>query len=109
VYAVAYTQANPEDYMKRWAERYMTRGNMSSNVSNWNEMEKVLKTLRAKSRHKRLDRVSYSVVTEYFKEKDDVWRHADKLLEQVQAGRLELGELMTLDVKKPLPRNWWPL
>lgn len=107
IYAVAYTQASPEDYMKRWAERYMERGTISSNVSNWSEMEKALKTLRAKSRHKRLGRVSYSVITEYFKEKDDVWRRADKLLEQVQAGKLELNEPVPLDAKKPSPRNWW--
>lgn len=95
--------------MKRWAERYMARGAISSNVSNWGEMEKALKTLRAKSRYKRLGRVSYSVITEYFKEKDHVWKHADKLLKQIQAGELELIDPVPIEVKKPLPRSYWDI
>lgn len=58
---------------------------------------------------KQLERISYSVITGFFKEKDDVWQHADKLLKQIQTGELELIDPAPIEVKKPLPRSYWDI
>lgn len=100
-YAVAYFTAAPEDYMRRFTERYIERGDVSSEVRGYFEFNKSLKTLLARSRKKRLARMSYSLKSKSFREKDDVWQYADKLLESTLDGKLLLTNKIQLVPPKP--------
>ena len=108
VYGVAYTKTKPENYIKKWAERYMKRGNMANTIRNHVELEKTLKTLRAKTRYKRLNRVSYGTTSGYSKEKDDAWKYADKLLIQAQKDEHKQFEKMSINIEKPEKSIFWP-
>ena len=74
---------------------------MSSEIRGHFEFNKALKTLLARSRRKRLARMSYFIKSKSFREKDDVWRHADKLLEIVKNGKLTSASVVQLKASKP--------
>jgi hypothetical protein len=99
-FAVAYFTATPEDYMKRLVERYIKCGDVSGEVRGCSEFNKALKTLLARLRKKRLARISYFVKSKHFRAKDDVWRYADKLLEQAKSGKLTSATKIQLESPK---------
>jgi hypothetical protein len=106
-YAVAYFTAASEDYMRRLADRYIARGDVSGEVRNYFEFNKALKTLLARSRRKRLARISYFVKSKSFREKEAVWKYADKLLKDVQDGKLKPTNAIQLEAKKPANKGFW--
>lgn len=104
VYAVAYTRSDPETYMGKLARRYIERGNLSSMIRGDVELEKALKTLLTKKRYERLNHITYTVVTKYFREKDAVWQYADELLAEARAGEFDETAGVALRVEKPSNR-----
>lgn len=85
-YAVAYFRSNPSDYLKRFVERYKKSGTISSEIRGGRGFMNGYRTFSKLVRQKNLDKMAVAVQNRHFREKDDVWRYADKLLLKARNG-----------------------
>lgn len=85
-YAVAYTTQNPHDYINLRCKRILEHGTYNSlgDMRQDNlKFKKAFESWKGKSRKYRLENhLKYFYTSKYFREKDNVWRYADKILKK---------------------------
>ena len=89
-YSVGYTIQNPHSYINRRCKKMLQKGTYNSLGDIRQDklkFKKAFESWRGKSRKYRLENhFRYFYLSKYFREKDDVWRYADKILEKAYKG-----------------------
>ena len=80
LYAIAYFRAHPENYLDRFVKRYLTSGTISSEIRGGYNFSDGYKAVPKRLRRKNLEKITATITSRHFREKDDVWRYADELL-----------------------------
>jgi len=86
-YAVAYTNQKPYSYItnkgREWIEKGFERGDMRGSYPG---LDKAFASWKKTSRQYRLENhLKYFFFEKHFREKDEVWRYADEILEQARS------------------------
>ncbi|MCR8744269.1 hypothetical protein [Romboutsia lituseburensis] len=85
-YGVAYTTQNPHTYINSRCKKILKQGayNSLGDIRQGNlKFEKAFELWKGKTRKYRLENhFRYFYLSKYFREKDNVWRYADKILER---------------------------
>lgn len=87
-HAVAYTVGSPQSYIIKLGNYFIKHGVFTDAMrcSYW-ELNEALSSWKGTSRKDRLEKnLKYFWESKYFKEKDDVWRYADVLLQKANSG-----------------------
>ena len=93
---VAYTQNKPHDYIISFGRKFIKSGNISNDIRNSFSFIEALKNMKGIPRKERLEKyMTYFSFEKYFREKDDVWRYADILLEKINNGEIDITERCT--------------
>jgi len=88
-YAVAYFKSDPNDYLKRFVDRYEKTGTISGEIRGERGFMNNYRAFAKTKRLKNLSKMMLIVKTRYFREKDDVWRYADNLLLKARADKFD--------------------
>ena len=107
VYAVAYFRADPSDYLDRFTKRYKKYGTISSEIRGERGFTNSYHAFPKLIRQRNLNKMVVAIQNHHFREKDDVWRYADKLLLKARNGDFEdnFQPLTTfLSTPKPKPQ-----
>lgn len=84
-YGVAYTTQNPHTYINSRCKKILKQGTYNSigDIRQGNlKFKKAFESWKGKTRKYRLENhFRYFYLSKYFREKDNVWRYADKILE----------------------------
>lgn len=106
-YAASYTIGSPQSFVNKMGLSYIKSGRFVTDTTRHNyssSFENALKTWKGVKRQKRLEEhLSYFLLQKNIREKDDVWRYADELLEKAYAGAFD-------DIEKISyyrPKNKW--
>lgn len=103
-YAVTYTTRFVHTMVNEICKSYISKGHFSTEQTRSTCFESALRSWKRMPRQKRLDEhLSYFSFRKYFREKDDVWRYADKLLQSAYSG--EFNNIEKTPYQKP--KNRW--
>lgn len=88
---VAYTECKPHSYITTLGKKYIQTGNISNDIRHDSEdFFKSINALKGISRKDRLEKnMQYFFFEHSFREKDDVWKYADKILEKANKNEFE--------------------
>lgn len=87
---VAYTREKPHAFIISLGRTFIKTGEISNEIRNSYNFGKMLNDLKGVTRKDRLEKyMKYFFFEKSFKEKDDVWRYADKLLERANNGKFD--------------------
>ena len=86
-YAVAYTNQKPYSFVRDKCHEWIKRGfNVGDMRGSYNGLKETFSSWKGTSRQYRLENhLRYFSVERHFREKDDVWRHADDVLNQARS------------------------
>lgn len=89
--AVSYTVQRPDKYIEDFIYSYLTTGHIVSTArTNHTSFNNALNTYKGKLRKENIEKnLQYCIIEKYFREKDDVWRYADKILENANNGKYD--------------------
>ena len=95
--ACAYTTIKPQTYVNNLGKRFIRTGSLNSEIrQSLKDFGEYKKEWVGTRRQDILEKhMHYYVIEKYFREKDDVWRYANHLLEQAEAGSLNNAERNT--------------
>ena len=87
-HAVAYTKNSPQSYMIKLGNFFIKHGCFTDSLrSSYTDLLGALQSWKGTSRKDRLEKnLFYCCESKRFREKDDVWRYADTLLEKANNG-----------------------
>lgn len=87
---VAYTMTRPHTYIITLGKKYIKTGKLSNEIRAEQSFFTVLNELKGIPRKVRLENyMEYFFLENNFREKDDVWRYADELLEQANENKFK--------------------
>lgn len=95
-HAVAYTKSTPENYLKRLRSTLSKKIIFSSEIRGGYAFSNNIKKDNPKTKDLKIKKLFYLIQTKNFKEKDDVWRYADKLLEQIEHGLISSNDMQPI-------------
>ncbi len=105
-YAVAYFKSNPNAYLKCFVDRYEKTGTISSDIRGGRGFMNSYRAFPKAKRLKYLSKMMVLVKNRHFREKDDVWRYADKLLLRARAGKFDnYKPLLNIIERVEMPEN----
>lgn len=89
-YAASYTKGSVMSYVNKIGKGYIESGTFSNDNTrrsySW-DFDNAIRSWKGMSRQKQLeDHLKYFVIKEWQKEFDDIWKYADRLLEQAKRG-----------------------
>lgn len=103
-YAVAYFTSDPNGYLRRFIERYKKSGTISSEIRGGRSFMNGYRAFTKLKRQNNLSKMLVLVQNRHFREKDNVWRYADKLLLEARKGDFDdYKPLLESFVCKPKP------
>ncbi len=89
--AVSYTVQRPDKYIEDFIYSYLATGHIVSTArTNHTSFNNALNTYKGKLRKENIEKnLQYCIIEKYFREKYDVWRYADKILEDANNGKYD--------------------
>ena len=89
--AVSYTVQRPDKYIEDFIYSYLATGHIVSTArTNHTSFNNALNTYKGKLRKENIEKnLQYYIIEKYFREKYDVWRYADKILEDANNGKYD--------------------
>lgn len=89
--AVSYTVQRPDKYIEDFIYTYLTTGHIVNTArTNHTSFNNALNTYKGKLRKENIEKnLQYCIIEKYFREKDYVWRYANKILEDANNGKYD--------------------
>ena len=97
IHGCAYTVRKPYEYILSLGNRFIKTGQLHNELRiNYSDFKEFMNSWKGRKRQAIIEKhMRYFFVEESFREKDDVWRYADKLIEQSESGVYDAMERST--------------